>query len=109
MAYRSRLARLGEWQAALFLERRGATIVNRNLRVGRGEIDLVARWEDGTRAAVEVKTRRHGNPVEAFDVDKARRVREAAARLRPAVARIDLCAVSVRPDGIEIHWIPRIG
>ena len=46
---------VGESVAAQFLHRRGAIIVDRNVRVGRDEIDLVIRI-DGDRAAVEVKT-----------------------------------------------------
>lgn len=119
---RTRLARLGESAAADFLESRGATIDGRNIRVGRDEIDLVVRWPDGSRAVVEVKTRSdpsavasgplaasaRSEPIEAFDTTKADKTKRAARNLKPPVGRIDLCAVLVGTDGIDIHWIPNI-
>jgi putative endonuclease len=75
----------GEARAARLLEHRGYTILDRNARADRVEIDLVARRGD-TLAFVEVKTRRsraHGAAEEAVDARKRRRlVRGAAAWLR---------------------------
>jgi putative endonuclease len=75
----------GEARAAQHLERRGYRILDRNVRAGGVEIDLVA-----ARAAlvvfVEVKTRRSrscGAPETAVDARKqARLVRGASAWLR---------------------------
>ena len=96
----------GERLAAQFLADRGARIVARNVRAGRGEIDLLVRF-GRQLAAVEVKTRHDADPLEAFTPEKARRVREAAARLRPPVHRIDLVAVRLTDAGVEIRWQPR--
>lgn len=92
----------------LFLCRRGARLVHRNRRVGRDELDLVVRWPDRSWSVAEVKTRINAEPIEAFDDLKATRIRRAAAKLRPPVARIDFCGVRVMADGIEVHWVPRI-
>jgi putative endonuclease len=54
---RRALGRRGEQLAAEHLQRRGCVVLARNVRVGRGEIDLIVR--DGEALAfVEVKTRR---------------------------------------------------
>jgi putative endonuclease len=74
----------GEARAARLLEADGWSILARNARCDRVEIDLVAQRGD-TVAFVEVKTRRgsgHGAPEEAIDWHKRRRlVRGAAAWL----------------------------
>ena len=75
----------GEARAARLLESCGYSILARNARVDRVELDLVAARGD-TVAFVEVKTRRgrgHGAPEEAVDWRKRRRlVHGAAAWLR---------------------------
>jgi putative endonuclease len=70
----------GEAIAAVFLERAGWEIVHRNFRIGRKEIDLVAR-RDGVVAFVEVKTRAgpgFGHPLEAVTLRKRREVQQVA-------------------------------
>jgi putative endonuclease len=102
------LAVLGERLAADFLIRRGAHIVARNLRVGRGEIDLVVGF-GGLRAAVEVKTSQTGgldDPSYAFTVAKARQVRRLAGEI--GISRIDLVAVKLGRDGVGIRWAPHV-
>ena len=56
---RAALGRWGEDLAARELRRRGYDVLERNQRVGRGEVDLVARQGE-TVVLVEVKTRRTG-------------------------------------------------
>lgn len=100
-----RLARLGEKVAAEFLTARGATVLGRNVRVGRGEVDLLVRF--GThRVAVEVKTRAGAEPREAFSQEKANRVWEAARRL--GVSRVDLIGVRIDAAGAEVRWLPQV-
>ena len=68
----SRTGRSGEELAARFLEARGWTILERNLRSGRREVDLVAR-KDSVVAFVEVKCRRgrrFGHPLDAITAAK---------------------------------------
>jgi putative endonuclease len=71
----------GEDLAARFLERSGWTLVDRNFRMGRKEIDLVAR-RGGVVAFVEVKTRAgsgYGHPLEAITWKKRREIQQVAA------------------------------
>ena len=81
MAEKDVLGRRGETVAAGWLEDRGYTIVARNWRCARGELDLIARRGRVT-AFVEVKTRssiEYGHPFEAITPEKAARVRRLAA------------------------------
>jgi putative endonuclease len=105
---RQRLGRWGETVAAYFLEQRGYRVLARNVRTGRGEIDLIAHQEQaGVLVFVEVKTRTNANfglPEEAVDVRKLEHVfRAAEAYLleRPEMAeqewRIDVIAVQGKP------------
>ncbi len=98
----------GEAVAARFLERRGAVVLDRNVRVGRDEIDLIARIDDRT-VAVEVKTGLGPGtrPWENFDDDKNERVRRAARTL--SIRRIDLIAVELTSDGVTVRWLPGVG
>lgn len=75
------LGRAAEAAVAAHLERRGAELVGRNVRLQRGEIDLVVR-RDGVLWFVEVKCRARsdvGPPHRAIDRRK-RRALYAAAR-----------------------------
>ncbi|MBR9991330.1 MAG: YraN family protein [Gemmatimonadetes bacterium] len=70
-----------EQLAAALLERNGWTILHRNWRFGRLEIDLVARRDD-TVAFIEVKARArasHGHPLESIDWRKRRALAIAAS------------------------------
>ncbi len=102
----------GEECAARYLEAHGFTIVEKNYRGYRGEIDIVALEED-TVVFVEVKT------WDCFDVgeleyvvnrEKRNRI-EATARqylfehngLRRHAARFDVLFLSTK-NGVEEHW-----
>jgi Holliday junction resolvase-like predicted endonuclease len=85
---------------------RGAAVLGRNVRVGRGEIDLLVRF-GSKRVAVEVKTRVGSEPREAFSEEKANRVWEAARRLG-GVSRVDLIAVRFDAHGAEVRWLPEV-
>ncbi|MDO4262438.1 MAG: YraN family protein [Eubacteriales bacterium] len=70
-----------EEQAARWLQERGFRIEERNYRCPLGEIDLIAR-DDPYLVFVEVKYRsdgRSGDPSEAVDGRKRRRICRAAA------------------------------
>ena len=97
----------GESVAARFLQRRGATILDRNVRVGRDEIDLIARIAD-VRVAVEVKTGlgSETRPWENFDDVKQAKIRRAARTL--GIYRIDLVAVELTPGGVVVRWLPGV-
>ncbi|HEU0078630.1 MAG TPA: YraN family protein, partial [Longimicrobiaceae bacterium] len=70
----------GEEIAARHLRERGWTVLDRNFRLGRKEIDLVARRGE-TVAFVEVKTRGgrgYGHPLEAITWKKRREIGQVA-------------------------------
>jgi len=95
------LGRWGEEQAARFLERRGWSILARNYRFGRREVDLVARKGD-LLAFVEVKTRSgtgFGAPQESITALKRREVEAVAAHF---VYRHGLQSLTVRFDAVAI-------
>ncbi len=77
---RRRLGDLGERIACDFLKKKGYKILAKNYRIKRGEIDIVA--EKGSAIVfVEVKTRKkrnHGEPKEAVNMLKKKRLINAA-------------------------------
>lgn len=82
MASHRDLGILGERLAAAHLERLGYTILDRNYRSGRREVDLVVGRGDIV-AFVEVKTRAgrgFGHPLEAITALKRREVERVATR-----------------------------
>jgi putative endonuclease len=103
----------GAWAedaAARALVASGLVLLERNLRVGRLEIDLVLR--DGpVIVVVEVRTRGPGSwqrALDSIDPKKRARIRKAGERLwRERYAgdsgvermRFDACAVELLPDG----------
>jgi putative endonuclease len=95
------LGRWGENQAAVYLEGRGYTILERNFRTPYGEIDLVARKQN-TIVFVEVKTRSsdtYGLPEESITPGKAAHLLDAARfyiddhSTSDSVWRIDVIAI----------------
>ena len=97
----------GEEIAARWLQARGWTLLARNFRMGRKEIDLVARRGEVV-AFVEVKTRAgrgYGHPLEAITWKKRREIRQVAQawmdRFGRAgdVYRFDAVAVLVEGGG----------
>ena len=85
------------------LERRGATVIARNVRLGHDEIDLVVAVA-GVRVAVEVKTRVGADPAGEFTPDQAFRLRRAARALDPPATRCDLIAIIAGDTGVTLDW-----
>ncbi|NNC93017.1 MAG: hypothetical protein HKN80_11065 [Acidimicrobiia bacterium] len=102
-----RVARFGESLAAAYLVEHGAKIVGRNVRAGRGEIDLLLRMQSRL-VAVEVKTRVGSDPRPSYTVDKADHVWETVRRLQPRPSRVDLVAIALTADGATIRWLPGV-
>ena len=91
----------GEAIAARHLERAGWIILDRNFRMGRKEIDLVAR-RDEVVAFVEVKTRAgpgFGHPLEAITWRKRREIQQVAAAW---IDRHAALPVSYRFDAVAV-------
>ena len=87
----------------------GAEIIGRNVVVGRGEIDLHARFGP-TVVAVEVKTliadlSMSAGPLRSFTPSKAEQVRRLARALRPRPQRVDVVAVVAHRDGVDVRWV----
>ena len=82
MAEHNDLGKWGEDEAALYYEDKGYEILERDWKVGKRYIDLIALTEDkDTLVFVEVKTRQNNDlqePEEAVDVKKMRNLAIAA-------------------------------
>jgi putative endonuclease len=102
----------GEALVAAYLEERGFGILARNARVGRFEIDLVARRLD-LLVFCEVRARRSSaflDPIETIDRAKTARVRRAAAQWlalnpqgRPQI-RFDAASVLFDRDPPQVSY-----
>ena len=100
------IGRRGEEIATAWLRERGYYIVERNWRVGRYEIDIIAQRYD-TLHFVEVKTRSLRSWQSAYDSindQKRRSMRRAAMNYRalhrtPLLLQFDLIAVTVDDHG----------
>jgi putative endonuclease len=97
------LGQRGEAAAARYLRRRGYRIVARGDRGQLGELDLVA-VKKRTVVFVEVKTRQSqaaGNPGEAVDDDKQRRLTRLALSF---LKRHGLLEYPARFDIVAVTW-----
>ena len=95
------LGQRGEAAALLFLLSRGFDVVGRNVRVGTGELDIVA-YDSGTLVFVEVKTRSRGDAY-APQMAVHRRKEEQVARLAEAFChRYGLETVPLRFDVVAV-------
>lgn len=101
------IARIGEDQATLLLQKKGYKILERNFKARYGEIDIVATYKD-TLVFVEVKTRtshEFGTPLEAITSWKLKAVVKTAQFYQlthknlPEGLRIDAVAVLLNLDG----------
>lgn len=93
----------GEQLAAQYLEAHGWTVLATNYRVGRSEIDLVARRGEVV-AFVEVKSRRgagFGHPLESVTAAKRRRIGGVAEAWVREHGRPGL---TYRFDAIAVLW-----
>ena len=101
------LGRTAEDQAAIHLARAGIKVIERNVRLGHGEIDLVCRDRD-VLVFVEVKCRRAtwgDSPAAAVSWHKQRKLTRLAQhylkwrRLGGVRCRFDVVAVTVDAEG----------
>lgn len=101
----------GENMAAEYLLKRGYTVVERNFRHRRGEIDLIVRKEE-LLLFIEVKTRTGnadwGYPEEAVNAKKARQVINCAnnyifRKNWMGEIRFDIIAIELGKE-TEITW-----
>ena len=91
----------GEQAACDFLTKKGWKIIGRNVRMGRNEIDIIAE-KKRTIAFIEVKRRsgvNYGQPAEAVNAEKQKRIIQAAALYAEANGLED---AKMRFDVIEV-------
>ena len=99
---------IGEQAAVDYLRQNGFMIVERNYRIGRSEVDIIASRYDELHF-VEVKTRKYGSmlaPEEAINEQKLRAMRRAASAymaqhhsmLEP---KFSLIAIDIIGDRVE--------
>ena len=102
------VGRLGEDAAAAHLEAKGLLVLERNLRLGRLELDLVCQDND-TLVFVEVKTRAEGSlatPADGLNRQKRSRLLRAAQAylsrhdLWHKPCRFDLVSVLLRAGSV---------
>lgn len=106
MSRHNALGKEGEDRAAAFLTAAGFTILERNYRSGRAEVDIIARKEQLV-IFVEVKTRsnyKFGFPEESVSAGKQKRMAMAASQYLfdngiDAEIRFDVLALLKSPKG----------
>ncbi len=99
----ARLGKAGERRAAWFYRLRGYRIVDRNVRLHAGEIDLVAR-RGSTLVVAEVKTRQSVSAGEGHEaVDRKKRMRMITLADQ-YLARTKARDVHIRYDVLSLFW-----
>ncbi len=111
------VGRAAEDAAVAWLEGEGFSVLDRNLRLGPLEIDIVAQRGDLV-VACEVRTRGRGSfstALGSVDAKKRRTLARAAERLwnerlakrdPPVRLRIDVAAVTEGPEGLSVEYVP---
>lgn len=109
--YRKGLGSRGEEEATEYLKGLGWQIIARNYRCRLGELDIIARDEQGVLVFVEVRSRAgqsHGLPEESVTYRKQYKLRMLAQQYllsRPKLAevpcRFDVVAVEFTPNGAK--------
>ncbi len=108
---RQEVGRVGEDAAVAALQARGYRVLDRNVRLRRGELDVIAE-DAGAVVFVEVKARRStsfGTPAEAVTARKQRALRGLAEayltrrRLVGRDCRFDVVEVWLDPTGRPVR------
>ena len=98
---RKELGRFGEAEAATFLLRKGYTLIERNLNLRVGEIDLLME-ESGDIVVVEVKTQQRAtiiDPIEKINPTKMRKLWMLAEIIAAKYPRHN-----VRLEAVTLYW-----
>ena len=111
--YNKKTGDYGENLAANYLEQKGYRILERNFRIGKGEVDIVAKDED-TLAFIEVKTctvSNFGEPETWVTRRKQKQIGKIASGylqkhdLQDVDCRFDVVAITFKKDQAHIHLI----
>lgn len=115
MAEHNDLGKWGEDEAAQFLERKGYVILERDWRMGKRDLDIIALTENQeTLVFVEVKTRQSDDlqePEEAVDNRKMRNLAIAAnsyVKLKQVQQDVRFDIVTVLGRGKQVDGIEHI-
>ncbi|MDD4648738.1 MAG: YraN family protein [Desulfoplanes sp.] len=110
------VGRFGEDIACDYLTENDYTILERNWRTRKGELDIICTYGD-LLVFVEVKTRGPGSlqlPGEALNAEKKIRLLRAASeyltkkRLWETASRFDLIALRLREDDVDLEHIQNV-
>ncbi|MDN5203330.1 YraN family protein [Fulvivirgaceae bacterium BMA10] len=109
MAKHLKTGKKGEELAVEFLQKKGFEIIERNYRIGKAELDIIAKNEN-LMIFIEVKTRtnnRFGFPESFVDRRKENLITEAAEQYTydcqwHGNIRFDIIAISLKPN-LEIE------
>lgn len=101
--YKQQIGNAGEKIAVSHLESHGYSILDRNFKAGRGEIDIIA-MQENILVFIEVKTKKHGDfgdPITWVTRNKQRQIGRVsqAYLLQHAVQDMD-----IRFDVITLEW-----
>jgi len=109
---KDQFGRAGEEEAALYLEEKGYRIIQRNVRLLNGEIDIIA-VIGRILVFFEVKTRRGGDYGKPFEAVTAKKMQRMVALANHFLTLHRLVGIPVRFDIIDIVWpedgTPQIG
>jgi len=112
MTQKSQIGKLGEDIACEYLVKNGYKIIDRNFRRPWGELDIVAKYRDGTLVFVEVKAMRKNsslNPEDNLTKSKLEKVKRTASIYAGSFEnlvmeskgwRVDLVAITL-PESLE--------
>ncbi len=102
------IGKWGEDRAVLFLEQKGYIIIDRNVLIQRGEIDIIA-WHDKyhngrTLCFVEVKTRTYGvGTAERATVVQKLNVLMRTAKYYCIRQNIDMDAIPIQFEQVSVY------
>ncbi|MBI1307778.1 MAG: YraN family protein [Bacteroidetes bacterium] len=102
------LGRKGEEMAVRYLIKNGFEIIDRNFRIGRAEIDIIAK-ENEEWVFVEVKTRssvKQGYPEQSISIKQEETLRSAALDFmfdRPEIPFIRFDVVAIHKEENRTH------
>ena len=100
---KDQLGRAGEEEAVFFLEDNGYRVLQRNVQLGNGEIDIVAAV-GRTLVFFEVKTRRTDDFGEPFEAVKIKKMQRMVALANQFLKLYRLVGIPVRFDVLDIMW-----
>ena len=100
---KDQLGRAGEEEAVVYLEENGYRIIQRNIRLGGGEIDVVAAV-NRTLVFFEVKTRRTDDFGEPFEAVTKKKMQRMVALANQFLTLYRLVGIPVRFDVLDIVW-----